>query len=135
MDEGVPSRLMKKIEFSPKTVRLFLAILFVIVLLLLFKSGMTVLKATIAALTFGVFLVFPKLFFPVFKLIMIVSMYIGEFLFLVISTIIFFLVLTPLALLMRVGGRCFLKGTHERKGRESYYIEREPCETDMSKQY
>ncbi|MFZ2055616.1 MAG: hypothetical protein WAU81_15610 [Candidatus Aminicenantales bacterium] len=117
---------MKAIEFKAKQVRLFLVLLWVF-------TGLAVLKFVPAANTQGrilwsgiataliaLFLFQPKRFFPLFRLIMIGSGYIGNFIFLVISTAVFFLILTPLSLIMRLFGKRFLAIRLEPR-QNSYY--------------
>jgi membrane protein implicated in regulation of membrane protease activity len=121
---------MKAIEFKAKQVRLFLALLWVF-------AGLVVLKFVPAAniqgriLWFGIatalvafFLFQPKLFFPLFRLIMIGSGAVGNFIFLVISTAVFFFILTPLSLIMRLFGKRFM-AIRPQPQKKSYYEEPE----------
>ena len=117
---------MKAIEFRAKQVRLFLVLLWVF-------TGLAVLRFVPAAdiqgrlLGFGIatalitfFLFQPKRFFPVFRLIMIGSGTVGNFIFLVISSAVFFLILTPLSLIMRLFGKRFMAIRAE-PHKNSYY--------------
>jgi len=117
---------MKTIEFQAKQVRLFLGLLLVFI-------GLGVLKFVPASdlqgrlLRFGIatalvafFVWRPKLFFPVFRLIMIGSSYLGNMIFLAISTMVFILILTPLSLTMRLFGKRFM-ATRLEPQRDSYY--------------
>ncbi len=121
---------MKGIEFKAKQVRLFLGLLWVF-------TGLAVLRFVPAAnaqeriLWFGAatalvafFLFRPRWFFPLFRLIMIGSGYLGNFIFLIISTAVFFLILTPLSLTMRLFGKRFMAVRPEPR-QKSYYEEPE----------
>jgi hypothetical protein len=118
--------LSKSIEFKAKQVRLFLVLLWAFL-------GLGILRFIPAAdlpgrlWRFGLatavvafFLFRPKLFFPLFRLIMIGSGHVGNFIFLVISTLVFILILTPLSLTMRLLGKRFMAAHLEPK-QDSYY--------------
>jgi len=105
---------MKKPDYSPKQVRLFLVILLLVAGLVTFRftrgnPSLRTILWLIEALLIVFFLVLPKLFYPIFKGIMIGSAHFGSFMFLVISAITFFLVLTPIALVMRLFGKRFMQ--------------------------
>lgn len=130
---------MKAIEFKAKQVRLFLVLLWVF-------TGLAVLKfvpATniqgrilwcgIATALIALFLFQPKRFFPVFRLIMIGSGYLGNFIFLVISTAVFFLILTPLSLIMRLFGKRFMAIRLE--PRQNSYYEQPENPTGYERQF
>jgi hypothetical protein len=129
---------MKKIDYQPKQVRIFLTLLFIFAVLLTFRlsrgqpPGRRSLFWALEALSVAVFLVLPKVFFPVFRIIMIVAQAIGNFAFLVISAITFYFVLTPLALVMRLFGKKFLEhkvdpslSTYYQEGMNEHDIERQ----------
>ncbi len=129
---------MKKLDYKPKQVRLFLLILLLVAGLVIFRftrghpSGRAILWL-IAALLIVFFLMLPKLFFPIFKGIMVGSGYIGNFIFLVISTITFYLVLTPIALVMRLFGKRFMQPKID--PRLPTYYEEGSGVHDIEKQY
>lgn len=117
---------MRAVEFNAKQVRLFLGLLWVFV-------GLGVLRfvpasdpqgrlwrLAVATAIIALFLFRPKVFFPLFRLILIGSGYLGNFIFLVISTLVFLLILTPLSLTMRLFGKRFMAARLEPR-RESYY--------------
>ena len=79
------------------------------------------------------FLALPKLFYPLFKAIMAGSAHFGSFMFLVISTITFYLVLTPIALVMRLFGKRFLQPKID--PRLPTYYEEGSNAHDIEKQY
>ncbi len=105
---------MKKITYQPKQVRIFLALLLVLLLVLTFRftrHGSTTVRMAIMLIELavvGMLTAVPKAFFPVFKIIMTASAYLGSFIFAVLSILIFFLILTPLALAMKLGGKKFM---------------------------
>ena len=118
--------MIKAIEFKARQVRLFLVLLWVF-------AGFGVLRFVPASELQGrlwriglatvivVFFLFrPNLFFPIFRLIMIGSGHLGNIIFLVISTLVFILILTPLSLTMRLFGKRFLAARLEPQ-RDSYY--------------
>lgn len=104
---------MKKVVYKAKSVRVFLAILFVLAVLLTlkpvgFKVGARLPWLAGEAVLAGLFLAVPKLFFPAYKLIMIATGALGTFLFTLISLIVFYIVLTPIALVLRLFGKSFM---------------------------
>lgn len=121
---------MKPIEYKSKQVRLFLSLLLVFSILAVLKfvpSEKGTVRFTIVAVTAAVLLFFfflPKLFFPVFRLMLIGSSYIGNFVFLLISTLVFFFILTPLSWIMRLFGKRFMQ-TRIETGTSSYYEQSE----------
>jgi TRAP-type uncharacterized transport system fused permease subunit len=129
---------MKKLDYQPKQVRLFLVILLLVVGLVVFRfttghpSLRVILWAAEAILIFF-FLLLPNLFFPIFKGIMVGSGYIGNFLFLVISALTFYLVLTPMALVMRLFGKKFMQPKIDRT--LPTYYEQGSSVHDIEKQY
>jgi hypothetical protein len=130
---------MKKINYQPKQVRLFLFFLLVFLFLLTFRLTRTgsaqerfIFLAAIAA-TIAIFMAFPRLFFPAFKVVMIGSSQLGNFIFAVLSIIIFFLILTPIALVMKLAGKKFMKPRSD-PSLPSYYEDAED-RTDVKKQF
>lgn len=121
---------MKPIEYKSKQVRLFLSLLLAFSVLAVLKFvpsqkgtvRVAIIAASAAVLLFFFFL--PKLFFPIFRVILIVSAYIGNFIFLLISTFVFFLILTPLSWVMRLFGKRFMY-TRIDAGKSSYYEQSE----------
>lgn len=121
---------MKKIEFQPKQVRIFLALLSVLLIFLALNrtrgGEASVRYATILVIILAavVFLVLPKLFFPLYRLIMIGSGHIGNLIFGVISTLVFFVFLTPIARAMKLFGKRFMNDRPD-PAALSYYEEGE----------
>ena len=129
---------MKKLDYKPKQVRLFLVILLLVAGLVIFRftKGHSSVRAILwltEALLIVFFLMLPKLFFPIFKGIMVGSGYIGNFMFLVISTITFYLVLTPIALGMRLFRKRFIEPKID--PRLPTYYEEGSSVHDIEKQY
>jgi hypothetical protein len=130
---------MKKIDYQPKQVRIFLALLLVLMIFLTFKFtryGTGQSRVVILALEFiivGILTASPRMFFPVFKIILIGSSYLGSFIFVSVSIIAFFLILTPIALVMRLFGKIFMS-TPIDVALSTYYVEAEEC-YDVQKQY
>lgn len=129
---------MKKLDYKPKQVRLFLVILLLVGGLVIFRftKGHPSVRAILClteALLIVFFLMLPKLFFPIFKGIMVGSGYIGNFMFLVISTITFYLVLTPIALGMRLFRKRFMEPKID--PRLPTYYEEGSSVHDIEKQY
>jgi hypothetical protein len=129
---------MAALAYRPKQVRLFLALLLAVAVLLTLKWTPRTGQARWLwiggqTLVLGFFLILPRLFFPAFKLIMAVTNKIGSFLFLVISTAVFFLLLTPLSFLMRLFGKRFLR--IRRQPKASTYFEDPADETSYERQF
>ena len=105
---------MKKITYQPKQVRIFLMLLFLILLFFTFKFfrqgtlQSRILFLAIPAIFIAVMMIIPKVFFPLYKVILIGSGYLGNFIFAVISIIVFFLILTPISLTMKLFGKHFM---------------------------
>jgi len=104
---------MKKVAYQAKNIRIFLAILFVLAVLVTlkpvgFKVGARLPWLAAEAVLAGLFLALPKLFFPAFKLIMIATGFLGTFLFALISLVVYYIVLTPIALVLRLFGKSFM---------------------------
>ncbi|MCJ7524008.1 MAG: hypothetical protein MUP71_02155 [Candidatus Aminicenantes bacterium] len=130
---------MKKVTYQPKQVRIFLILLLALLFVLTFRftrHGATetrwfILAAEAAAV--GALLAFPKVFFPAFKVIMIASSRLGSFIFAVLAIMVFFLILTPMALVMRFFGKKFMD-PDPNSSLSSYYSEAETGH-DITKQY
>ena len=104
---------MAALDYRPKQVRLFLAILLAIFVLITLKATSPSGAARwiwlgLEAVVLGGFMAVPKLFFPIFRLIMVLSSKLGSLIFLIVSTVVFFIILTPMALVLRLFGKKFL---------------------------
>lgn len=130
---------MKKIDHSAKNIRIFLSLLAAFSALLLwrgFKGVDGALKLEIAAaiaalaLFFGVF---PRLFAPAYKAIMAASGFVGNAIFMIIATVVFFVLLTPIALAMRLFGKVFMASGYD-KAADSYFESPQPAQS-YDKQY
>jgi len=106
---------MKKITYQPKQVRIFLALLLVLMLALTFRfvpaQGAPGRLAVLIgeAVLVGLLMAVPRAFFPVYRIILTATGFLGNFIFAVLAVIVFYLILTPLALVMRLGGKKFLR--------------------------
>lgn len=114
---------MKKIIFKAGRVRLFVVLLAALAVFLTFRNSSAGPRASLLAAE-GAFLVLftllPRVFFPVFRLVLTATGYLGDFLFRVITVAVFFLILTPVSLVMRLFGKSFLAARIDRDAR-SYY--------------
>ncbi|MCX6561907.1 MAG: SxtJ family membrane protein [Candidatus Aminicenantes bacterium] len=129
---------MATLEYRPKQVRLFLVILLAIAVLFTLKSTPRTgagrwLWLGGEAMVLGFFIAAPKIFFPAFRLIMAVTSKIGSLIFLIVSTVVFFLLLTPLALIMRLFGKKFMLVRRSRK--TVSYFEAPAPEGDFERQF
>lgn len=130
---------MKKVTYQPKQVRIFLGLLLIFAFLLTFRLTRHVAAPTrwlalaAEAAIIGVLLFFPRVFFPVFKVIMIASSRLGSFIFAVLAIVVFFLILTPIALAMKIFGKKFMTPDPD-PSLPSYYSEAEKVH-DITKQY
>ncbi|TRZ93006.1 hypothetical protein D4R89_00355 [bacterium] len=130
---------MKNIVYQPKQVRLFLALLLALMIALAFKftrhspGQSRILIMGIEVIVIGVLMAIPRTFFPLFKLILIGSSYLGNFIFALISIVVFSLILTPIALVMRLSGKKFMS-TRIDVALSTYYDEAEERQ-DIRKQY
>jgi len=130
---------MKKITFNSKQVRIFTLILLFIVFFLSFKltetKGTTFRIILFAAETilFGFFMLKPRIFFPFFRIVLIITSYIGNFLFLILSTVVYYCILTVMALLMKLFRKKFMLHKPDKK-LESYYEDSLP-NAGMEKQF
>jgi membrane protein implicated in regulation of membrane protease activity len=129
---------MKKISYRPTQVRIFLALLLLLMLLLTFRlvpakgSPGRWIVMIIESVLVGLLMAAPRAFFPVFKIILIASGFLGNFIFAMLSIFVFYLILTPLALAMKVGGKKFLRHridsslpTYYEEAEERHNIERQ----------
>jgi membrane protein implicated in regulation of membrane protease activity len=130
---------MKKITYQPKQVRIFLALLLVASFLLTFKltrhgaASTRWIALAAEAAVIGALAVFPRVFFPAFKLIMIASSRLGSLIFAVLAILVFFLILTPLALAMKIAGKKFMNPETD-PSLPSYYVDADAGH-DIGKQY
>ena len=130
---------MKQINHSAKNIRIFLLLLTAFSALILwrgFKSVDASLKIEIfAAIAVAelFFSIFPGLFATVYKAIMIASGFIGNTIFLIIATAVFFVLLTPIALIMRLFGKVFMVSGYD-KSAASYFESPQPAQS-YDKQY
>lgn len=130
---------MKKITFNPKQVRIFLGLLALLLVLMTLKgtrgaAGPARYVILMAILSFATFFIFlPRLFFPAYRLVMGATEIVGSFVFAVISTLIFFLILTPIAQGMKLFGKRFMNDRPDRSA-PSYYEEGEAVE-NVGKQF
>ena len=105
---------MKKINYSVKNIRIFLLLLTAFSALVLwrgFKGVENLLKTEIfvaIAVMALFFIILPRLFVPIYKAIMIASGFIGNMIFLIIAATVFFVILTPISLAMRLFGKVFM---------------------------
>lgn len=130
---------MIKINYEPKQVRIFLALLLVLMIFLTFKfTGHTTVRSRVViiglgAIIVGILAAIPRMFFPAYKIILIGSSYLGNFIFTVVSFMAFFLILTPIALAMRLFGKKFMS-VPIAVALPTYYDEAEEY-YDVQKQY
>jgi len=129
---------MKKVVYHAKNIRIFLAILFVLAVVLTlkpvgFKVGARLPWLAVEAGLAALFFALPKLFFPLYKVIMIATGFLGTFLFGLISLSVFYIVLTPIALILRLFGKAFMKIKSDRSV-PSYY-EDAPAAFNIEKQF
>lgn len=130
---------MKKVTYQPKQVRIFLALLLLLAFLVTFKltrhgAAQTRWLALAAeAAVIGALAVFPRIFFPIFKVIMIASSRLGSLIFAVLAIVVFFLILTPIALVMKIFGKKFMDPCPD-PSLPSYYVAADAGH-DISKQY
>jgi hypothetical protein len=117
---------MKKINYSAKNIRIFLMLLTVLSAFILWRGfkgveNLLKIKILVAIAAFALFfIILPRLFVTAYKVIMIVSGFIGNTIFLIIATTVFFMILTPLALIMRLFGKVFMT-SHYDKSAVSYF--------------
>jgi hypothetical protein len=104
---------MAALTYRPKQVRLFLALLLIFAAAATFKftpRAGTARPIALAgeAVLIGFFLVRPKPFFPVFRLILKISSAIGTVVFFIVMLVVFFVFITPMSAVMRLFGKKFL---------------------------
>jgi hypothetical protein len=115
------------------TIVLWLAFYFLVLKhKLVFKEATWVTWAAIIGINLLIIAVV-RFLVPLFNLILIGTSKIGSFIFATISTIVFFFILTPIALFKRLTGKKLIE-TKIEKEKESYYEPWEPAE-DIEKQY
>lgn len=130
---------MKKITYQPKQVRIFLSFLFLVLLFLTFKFfrqgtlQSRIMFLTIPAIFIAILMIIPKVFFPLYKVILSASGYLGNFVFAVISIAVFFLILTPISLVMKLFGKHFMNPAAN-PSLATYYEESE-IRQDIEKQF
>ena len=124
---------MKHIDHSAKNIRIFLSLLTAFSALVLWRGFQGLdgsLKIGIAlaiaalALFFGAF---PRLFAPAYKAVLTASGFVGNAIFLVIAAAVFFLLLTPIALVMRLFGKVFMATGYDRAA-ASYFESPQPAQ-------
>ena len=117
---------MKNTKYSAKNIRIFLILLTAFSALILWRGfrgadGLLKIKIFVAIAAGALFfIILPRLFAPAYKAIMIASGFIGNAIFLIIAAAVFFLLLTPLALIMRLFGKVFM-AVHYDKSAASYF--------------
>jgi len=117
---------MKKINCSAKNIRIFLLLLTAFSALILWQGfkgvdGLLKIKIIAAIAVMALFFsILPRLFAPAYKAIMIASGFVGNTIFLVIAATVFFVLLTPLSLIMRLFGKVFLASRYD-KAAASYF--------------
>ena len=117
---------MRHIETKPKQVRIFAVLLFILIGFITFRltpSLSLIIKTLIYSLeglSLLTALIKPGFFAPVFKIALIVSGFIGSIIFKIISTLVFYVIMTPLSLIMRLLGKKFLIHKMDPKA-DSYY--------------
>ncbi len=130
---------MKKNNYSAKNIRIFLLLLTAFSALILwwgFKGVDGSLKAKIflaIAVVALFFSILPRFFAPAYKGIMLVSGFVGNTIFLIIAATVFFLLLTPLSLVMRLFGKEFMASRYDKAA--SSYFENPQTAQGYEKQY
>ncbi|MCX6556711.1 MAG: hypothetical protein NTW95_04665 [Candidatus Aminicenantes bacterium] len=111
---------MKHTNDSSKNIRIFLVLLAVFAALILwrgFKNVDGTLKIEIfaaLAVVLVFFIILPRFFAPVYKIIMSATGFIGNAIFLIIAATVFFVLLTPISLIMRLFGKAFMTPRYDR---------------------
>ncbi len=130
---------MKKILYKPKQVRLFLILLTLFLTILIFKltKGRTLATKVgllvIEAVAISFFLAVPKLFFPLFRIILILSSYVGIVVFGILSVFTFYAILTPSSLCIRLFGKNFME--HKIRPSKTTYYEEGLNDHNIQKQF
>ncbi len=120
------------------TIIFFSILYWLLTYIFVFKKGLIFSKisAVPIIIMIGVnllFVIFAKLLIPVFDLILKLTGKIGTLIFGIITTAVFYLILTPISLFRRVTGKKMLKLGFEKKS-DSYFEEWEES-SDFTKQY
>jgi hypothetical protein len=129
---------MAALTYRPKQVRTFLALLLAFAAAATFKftpragAARPILWAGEAVLI-GFFLVWPKPFFPVFRLILKVSSAIGAVVFFIVMLVVFFVFITPISAIMRLFGKKFM--LVRRNPSAASYFEPPDAESDFHRQF
>lgn len=111
---------MKNTNYSAKNIRIFLVLLTVLAALLLwrgFKAVEDKLKIEIFAVLAVVvlfFFILPRFFAPIYKAVMLATGWVGNVIFSIIAAAVFMVLLTPIALIMRLFGKSFLSPHYDR---------------------
>jgi len=129
---------MKSVTYSPKAVRTFLVVLLLLAVALTLRFGRNVtvtrgLLAGVEGAVAAVFLAVPKLFFPIYKILMIVTGAFGNFVFLVLSTLVFFLIVTPMSWIRKLLGKKFMPTRYDPKA--PTYFEKAPEPDSPERQF
>ncbi len=105
---------MIKFDYNPKQVRIFAVLLFILIGFFTYKFSAT-LTLTLKIIIFSfegllvlAILIKPRFFSPVFKIALIGSSFIGNIIFKIISTLVYYSILTPISITMRLFGKKFL---------------------------
>ena len=130
---------MKPIPYKPNQVRLFLAILYVVVMAALLRSGpgLRPVRLPAAALSAACLLLalLPRWFFPAFRVILGASGRLGSLFFSLLTVFVVYLVLSPLSLVMRLLGKRFLHVRFRPRVAAASYYEEGEAAGDMSRQF
>ncbi len=129
---------MAAIAYHSKQVRTFLLLLLALAVFITFKSAPRTGPARPAwlageAVLIGFFLLLPKLFFPVFRLIMKGSSRLGGLIFFAVMIAVFVLFITPFSAVMRLFGKKFM--LVRRRPEETSYFEPPAPESDFRRQF
>ena len=130
---------MKKLEYNSKQVRIFSTILFLLIGFVTYRLTLSrnftfkaiVFSSEILVLLF-IFLK-PIIFYPVFRTAMVFSTFLGNIIFKIITTVVFYFILTPIALVMRLFGKKFL--TLQKNQNQDTYFEDYVPHAGTEKQY
>jgi hypothetical protein len=111
---------MKNTNYSAKNIRIFLVLLAIFAALILWRGFKSVegkakieIFAALAAIVLF-FIVLPRFFAPAYKTIMAATGFIGNTIFLIIAATVFFVLLTPISLIMRLFGKVFMTPQSDR---------------------
>lgn len=130
---------MKNTNHSNKNIRIFLMLLTLFAALILwrgFRGVDTKLKTEIFAAFAAVvlfFIILPRFFAPAYAAIMTATGFIGNAIFMVIATAVFFVLLTPISLVMRLFGKMFMTPRYDRSAVS--YFESPQAVHSYDKQY